>query len=128
MSDKPYSFYVRMPQSLGKNLQEASERNDRSINSEIVTRLRKSFLQEEARRIQWALDHINHGERARTGLMTLSMLAEQAGETSPARLEAIMNGFERPTFKLLEALSVVLNVSSEWMKHGNGTPLSSAER
>ncbi|MCV0427302.1 MAG: Arc family DNA-binding protein [Roseibium sp.] len=122
MSEKPCRFYLRMPQCMKDDLVAASRQNGRSLNSEIVARLHEALRSDEVNRIQWALDHANHWEYSKPGQLTLSMLAEQAGERSAVQLEAIMNGRERPTFALLDALSSALKVNPDWLKHGVGAP------
>lgn len=42
-SEKQVAYHLRMPESLKKQIAELADSNDRSINAEIVNRLKKSL-------------------------------------------------------------------------------------
>lgn len=117
-------FKLRFPTPLKEAIERAAHRNNRSMNAEIIARLEQTLLPSLADRLRSLIAQINDARPLHPILP--SLIAERIGENSASYVERVFDGLDEPSFELLDRISSLLGVGSNWLKHGLGQPFPAA--
>lgn len=115
-------FIVRLPEGMRERITQIAKSNNRSMNSEIVAILEKSFRPQISDRLNFLMSEINNSRWI--GEVTPSKIAELVGESNADSIEQAFAGKFSLPFGILDLIANLWGARTEWLKHGTGSPFT----